>query len=360
MANASGAWSVGNLPAGTYQYSITQNGVGVASGSFTISAGQVGNQGPCKLNNPGGGGIGGGDFGGGGLNTSSTTTGFIVGLVTDANSKPIPGAVVITGTDLSRTNAAGQYGLAGLAAGNYTVQAAATGYQSASATATVTAQLTTTLNFQLTAGSGSATVTPATVSGTVTDVNSTNPISGATLTLGGGTQTTSASDGTFSFTNVTPGVLALNVQATGYQPLLLPLIVNSGATLTVPVTLAPVPTAPTSTTATGTLTVTVTDSTTSNPIVGALVHIDHAPPFFTNSSGVASVSSVPVGQHNLVVLAPGYVTVKDVVTITSGNTTTAAESLQPVTQVVGFGGQGGGGGQLPGGFQQGPGGGSGQ
>ena len=89
--------------------------------------------------------------------------GALTGSVTNrADRKPVAGATVSDGTDVTRTDAQGRYTLA-LPAGRHDLTATAFGYQTGKLTRTVAAGTTVTANFML------AEVPSETVSGTVTD-----------------------------------------------------------------------------------------------------------------------------------------------------------------------------------------------
>jgi hypothetical protein len=74
----------------------------------------------------------------------------------------------------------------------------------------VTSGTVTTSNFAL-----AVAATPGTISGTVTDAGTTNPIAGATVGYSGGS-TTTATNGTYTFSNVAPGTYTVTASATGH------------------------------------------------------------------------------------------------------------------------------------------------
>ncbi|MBN1367165.1 MAG: S8 family serine peptidase [Dehalococcoidales bacterium] len=86
------------------------------------------------------------------VQTSSTiTTGTIVGAVTDlASGLPIPNATITDGLTTVITDANGNYAIANLPAGNFTLTASAADYGTESQSAAVAAEQTTTANFALT------------------------------------------------------------------------------------------------------------------------------------------------------------------------------------------------------------------
>jgi len=134
--------------------------------------------------------------------------GTIAGTVVDASTgDPIEGATITANGYSVTTDTEGQYTIQ-LLHETYTVTASATKYHSQSKPATVTAETTTTLNFTLTPING-------TISGTVTDSSTGNPIAGATVTANGISVSTGA-DGTYTI-EVPPGTYNVTVSADGYK-----------------------------------------------------------------------------------------------------------------------------------------------
>src|SRR5580700_586006 len=110
---------------------------------------------------------------------------------------------------------------------------------------------------------------PGTISGTVTDANTTLPIAGATVscTCSGSQQTTDGS-GNYQFSNVTPNTssnpYSVTFLASGFQPQTVnTVVVSSGGTTTVDQALTPG--------SNGTISGTVTNANNSTPIQGATV-----------------------------------------------------------------------------------------
>jgi protocatechuate 3,4-dioxygenase beta subunit len=207
----SGAYTLSNIAAGTYTVtasatgyqSSSQTGVGVTVGTTTTANFSL---------------------------TLSPTTGTIGGTVTQSgNTTPIAGATVSYsgGSTTATTDTSGAYTLSSITPGTYTVSASAAGYQTSTQTnVTVTAGNTTAVNFALTASPATGTI-----SGTVTISGTTTPVAGATVSFSGGS-TTTAADGTYTFTNVSPGAYPVSASATGYQPASQSVSVTAGATST--------------------------------------------------------------------------------------------------------------------------------
>jgi len=134
--------------------------------------------------------------------------GAIAGTVTDAlTGDPIEGADVTANGYSGTTDTEGHYTIQ-LPPRTYTVTVSATKYVSQSKPATVTANTTRTIDFALTLLNG-------TISGTVTDSSTDDPIAGATVTANGISVST-GTDGTYSI-ELPPGTYNVTVSANGYK-----------------------------------------------------------------------------------------------------------------------------------------------
>jgi hypothetical protein len=135
------------------------------------------------------------------------TTGSIRGIVTDAATNALlAGANVASGPQAVSTAPGGGYQLDGIGTGLQSVSAAATGYETISREVAVTAGVVE-LNFAL---------RPYTVSGTVRNSATNQPIQGATVSGGGRTATTD-SGGRYLLSAVPPGPLRVEVAAAGFR-----------------------------------------------------------------------------------------------------------------------------------------------
>jgi uncharacterized membrane protein len=238
------------------------------------------------------------------------TPGTITGMVTDATSgAAISGAIVTAGGITTTTDASGTYGII-IAPGTYTVEASATGYNTVSASLTVISGWTVIQYFHLTPA-------PGTIAGTVTDVNSAAPISGATVTAGLKTTTTDTS-GNYIIT-IDPGPYTVTASATGYNTDSASVIVTSGGTVTQDFHLTPAP---------GTIAGTVTDVNSAAPISGATIKAG-LKTTTTDTSGNYIITIDP-GPYTVIASATGYNTASSSVTVTSGGTVTRDFALIPV------------------------------
>jgi Phosphoesterase family/Carboxypeptidase regulatory-like domain len=126
-------------------------------------------------------------------------TGSVSGTVVDSvSSSPISGATVAYSGGSTTTDSTGAYMLSNVTGGTYTVTASAPGYVSQSQPVSVTGGSATVQGFSLTPLFGS-------ISGTVTDSSTQNPISGATVTYSSGSNPTA-----------TPHVMVIMEENKGY------------------------------------------------------------------------------------------------------------------------------------------------
>ncbi len=158
--------------------------------------------------------------------------GTVFGTVTDASTGlPIAGANVAADDYTNTTGGEGQYSIK-LPPGTYNVTASATKYVGHSKTGNVSANTTTTLDFELTPLNG-------TIFGTVTDSLTGDPIAGANVTTNGIFVST-GTDGSYSI-ELPPGTYKVAVSVNGYKSASEPNItVPAGETTTVDFELTPI------------------------------------------------------------------------------------------------------------------------
>jgi len=251
-----------------------------------------------------------GAFGG-----STPTTGSISGTVTDSvTGTGISGATLSSTGGSTITSSSGSYTLAGVSPGTYTVTASATGHTTLSASVKVTAGNDTLQNFAL-VPSGSS------ISGTVTDAQTTAGIVGASVSCTCGGSATTGAGGTYSIANVAPGSYSMTFSATGYV---------SQTISSVVVTAGHVTTESRALTEDGSITGQVTDSVTHAGIVGASVSCTcQGTNASTNTSGNYSFLNVaPSTTYSMTFSATGYgsQTINNVV-VTAGHATTESVAL---------------------------------
>jgi len=148
------------------------------------------------------------------LNTGDP--GDISGIVSDSETTdPIEGAlIVVEGTTFSATTGSnGEYFIVGIPAGKYDITATAAGYNSETKfDQDVISGENTIIDFSLL-------IIPGIISGTITDSETLNPIEGAIIKLEGTTYiATTGEDGTYSITNIYPGIYDITASANNYYP----------------------------------------------------------------------------------------------------------------------------------------------
>lgn len=252
------------------------------------------------------------------LRDKPTGTGILTGTVTNAStSAAIQNAsvnitnVMTSVTDFDSTDASGVYSIANLPDGVYRVSMSASNYLYRSTTVNISGG-TVTKNVTLTPKPTGT----ATVSGTVRDTRTGLPISGVNInmysTSGAFHSTQSASDGTWSVTNVANGTYNLSLNAPMGSQLIfayeerLPVVVT-GANVVRNDGLRSV------VAGTGSISGTLKDSVTHEPLAGATMvaavmssgfAID---PVITNSRGEFSFTGLPAGQIMVNADLEGYV-----------------------------------------------------
>ncbi|MBU2219387.1 S8 family serine peptidase, partial [Patescibacteria group bacterium] len=146
------------------------------------------------------------------LSAMPPATGTISGNVTDVSTLlPVTGATVTDGTRSAVTDVSGNYTIANVPIGSYTVTASASGYEnSTQLNVSVVADTATTVNFALNP------ILYGTIDGYVTDLTTSDPIVGASVTDGTRSAVTDTT-GYYIISGVPEGDYTVSVSATGYQ-----------------------------------------------------------------------------------------------------------------------------------------------
>ena len=160
-----------------------------------------------------------------------------------------------------------------------------------------------------------------TLTGTVTDQTG-EPVSGATVTLGG-TETTTSSDGTYGFAGAAAGSYDLLVSAPGAETETVPVTVEADSITTRDVAL----------TVTGSVAGTVTNQD-GNPIEGATVSID-SQSTQTDATGQYSIDDVGVGTQTVTVTTPDGAERSTEVDIVGGEQADGSLTFEQVGGVTG-------------------------
>jgi hypothetical protein len=287
---ANGIYSFGNVTEGSYTVSATAAGYASQSLTVSVGPGAAVTQNLALQPNPG----------------------VISGTVTDAvTNQIIFGAQVSSGSSATTTNSAGQYTLTGIPEGSAVVQASAAGYATLSQTVSVGPGASVTLNLAVQPNPGS-------ITGTVTDGATGQPVSGAGVSDGGASTSTAAS-GLYTLAGVTEGSYTLTVTAAGYAAQTATVSVNPGAATTQNISLSPNP---------GSITGTISDARTAQPILGASVS-DGATMTSTNAAGQYSFTGLAEGSYTISASAPNYAGQSQAAAVGAGAAVTQNIALQP-------------------------------
>ncbi|MEJ2453891.1 MAG: carboxypeptidase regulatory-like domain-containing protein [Candidatus Thiodiazotropha sp.] len=198
-----GAFHISDIPAGIIDVEVAHPGY--LSKRYSISA-------------PDGGVV---SIGSVGLvqDNSSTTTGAVRGIVTDALSgMPLHGAEIsLSGSDNQVVNSGvdGRFSLPSVTPGSLTVSATIQDYRTSVATGVVVAGGLLDVTMELVKSDDPTT---ATVIGNVVDAHTLSPLSGVLITIeGDGHETQSAANGEFVLSGAPAGVFQVRVQLLGYN-----------------------------------------------------------------------------------------------------------------------------------------------
>jgi acid phosphatase len=211
--DANGNYALNNVPAGSVTVTANASGYQAASQTLTVTGGTNSAQ---------------------NFQLTQLSTGGIVGRVTNiSNGAAVAGVTVSVSGQTTSTDTSGNYALANLATGTYSVTATKSGWGTQTKTGTVTAGANTTVNFQLS--------TSGLIKGTITGGNGA-AISGATINFNGGViatnkNVTSSSTGTYSSSWIPIGTYTVTVSKSGYTTQQKTATVTTGTATTLNVTL---------------------------------------------------------------------------------------------------------------------------
>jgi len=285
ITGADGGYTL-QLPGGTATLTAALAGYENASESVTVTAGQSTQAATLQI--------------------QPENPGNVTGSVVDNNGAALSGASVSAG-GLSTTSAAdGSYALNNLPAGQTTIHASLTGFQSGSTTVTVVAATTTAAPaITLVSGSGSITGSVKTTAGAA--------IAGASVGYGGGTATTDA-NGNYTLTGVPVGTVQLVASASGFQSATQNVTVNGGATSTANFALA-------AGAAGGTVTGKITSASSGAIVAGATVSWSGGSTT-SDTSGIYTLTNVTAGTQNITAVKTGYLAHTLATGVTGGATST--------------------------------------
>lgn len=268
---------------------------------------------------------------------SPPTTGTITGRLTDASTnQPLNGvsvsAISIQPPTTTTTDATGSFVLSDIPQGSQTITFILAGYGAATMTVPVTA------GSIISVGTVSLYANPTTgiIRGIVTDSSNGQPLSGVAITSSGsfsGSATTGA-DGSFIFSNVTPGAVTLSAAKAGYGPVNGTGTVTAGGILFFNPQMTTLPPQP----STGTVTGKVIDASDNQPVSGVYVELlSNGSTVNTDVSGNFTLSNVPSGSQTIIFMLAGYTDITvtaDIVGGANNNLGTISLSPNPTTGVI--------------------------
>lgn len=199
-SDGNGQFTFTGLTAGSMTLSVTAQGYNTVSVSLIATEGAQSNIGDIQL-------------------TPLPTTGTVKGIVIDAATNlPLAGVnIQIAGTTTvgTLTDSNGQYSVS-IEPGDISITTSLTDYLSTTATASVIAGQV--LTFSPSLSKTPPIDTTITLTGRIVDVKDNSAIANATLILSGSAnqQTTSDTNGQFTFTGLTAGTITLSITATNY------------------------------------------------------------------------------------------------------------------------------------------------
>lgn len=291
--DASGTYTLSNIPAGADAITASASGFSSATETVTAAAGTTVTASPLTL---------------------LSTSGSITGTVKSSSGPAIAGASVSFGGGIATTSSTGAYTLSPVPTGTVQLVASATGFQSVTQNVTVAAGASVTSDFTLTS---SSTPLSGTVTGKVTNASSGAVISGATVTWSGGTTTTNAT-GVYTLSKVTAGSQSITASKTGYLPRTSVATVAAGATNTLNIPIATAGkltvkvTTPTNAVVSG-VTITIKGGSVPTTVTGA-----------TSTAGTFTTNWIPVGAYTITASKAGHTTQTKTATVTSGVTGSVA------------------------------------
>ncbi|HEV2331617.1 MAG TPA: carboxypeptidase regulatory-like domain-containing protein [Gammaproteobacteria bacterium] len=309
--NASGYFTLSDLPAGQLTFVASATGYGSTSVVATILTGASNPVGQIVL-------------------AQGSATAMVYGKVTSQqNGTPLAGATVqLTGgsSPYSATTAAdGSFAFPAVTPGPYTLQIGDTGFISVSSAVTLSGgeQLQSDQALLLTGTYQNS--APVTVSATVVDAATGAAIPGAQVSLGSALTGSAGADGSVSIASVPLGAYQATVSASGYTTASYSFVLAPGSNGALG-TLSLYPATAIAAPGTLTLIATVVDGLSHKPVAGATVtDTDTGATATTDANGVATFTGLTALSINVQAAAAGYAT--QAFTVTASGFGTVAQTL---------------------------------
>ncbi|MGM7702002.1 carboxypeptidase regulatory-like domain-containing protein [Pseudalkalibacillus sp. Hm43] len=309
ISGLNGQYTAANIPGGTVNIGVAAEDFGAESVTAVVSPNQTET-----------------------VNIGMTESlGFLTGFVTNiATGNPIAGAVILIDENGSQvatvtSDGSGEFLTQGLRPGNYTAIVSAANFTSSTASFTILPNDTTTLSFALSPE-------PGTITGTITNFNTGDPIVGATITIRAQTpsgpiiaNTITDPNGDYAVSTLSPSTYTVIASANGFGAAEATDIVESNEVTRVDIKLVPNP---------GTIEGTITNNNTGDPVSGVNVEVFNQDGILvfnttTDSNGFYQFVSLAALQFRIVTRDPNFQTQEVGVTVVSDETTVVNFGLDP-------------------------------
>ena len=300
-SDGAGSFRQEGLTPGAYTLELTKPGYQAATQSITVSAGVTSRLGTVRL-------------------LPAPVAATVMGTVRDLWARPIPGVLIWTGVASASSDARGAYLLQGLAPGRYTLHVTEMNHQPA-VLPELPLEAGTVYLFSPTLYALNTGIPATSLRGKVVDADNKKPVAGASVSLGG-SQRSTAADGSFSFASLSPGKGLLEIAAPGFLGRQAAVLLAAGTNDLGELTLSAQP-------ANYAIVGLITDAGSGKPIVGAAV-----------AGGGRSATSGPDGRFRLsdltqpaltlVVSASGYVSRTESVSLAQTGETAIDFALLPL------------------------------
>ena len=260
--------------------------------------------------------------------THGSITGLITEYGTDAAMEKV-NVFTSPATSYVTTDSTGSFKIDNVEPGEYNVTAAKRAYDTLSVSVTVIAGKNTIADFILEKTDTTANLNYGSISGSVFDSESGNPLANVTLyTIPATVVLSSGAEGTFTFNNIEPGSYSLIAKKTGYDSAQVTINVIAGITAAADIQLTKTDT--TIIPSTGDLSGSVIDAVKGTPVINAEISTSPSSTIiFTDSLGNYQFTDLTPGSYTITITKNYYSEASATVNITAGTLTTADFALTP-------------------------------
>lgn len=293
QTNADGYFVLNSVAAGTVTLTVQKSGYASAARAVTVYSGQFSSAGTVLL-------------------AQNVTQALIRGRMTDAHDASALSGVSIAlsgaGAATTTSNDAGEFELAGVTPGSYTITFQRAGYYTATGTIDAPSGSITAVQQALTREGAFLDSSPVSVSGRIVDGLSNLPIAGARLRIDGNAAAGSQADGTFELAALARGNHRLEVDVDGYSSAAYSFVLPLGAAGALG-DLAVFASTPDAAATTLTLAGVVVDGLDNRPLPDATVRIEQSSATAqTNSDGRFTLTDIATLAFDVTISAAGHET----------------------------------------------------